>query len=85
MVGGKYIQLKKLTKVLRKHFFNLGIEGLQRRRLARQSKKHKQSPGKMCHKIIQGCSFRKGGGKFPTYQEATLNDNLAKSSLCNIN
>lgn len=45
MVGGKYIQLKKLTKVLRKHFFNLGFEGLQRRRMARQSKKQKQSPG----------------------------------------
>lgn len=26
MVDGKYIQLKKLTKMLRKHFFNLGIE-----------------------------------------------------------
>lgn len=81
MVGGKYIHLKKLTKVVRKHFFNLGFEGLQRRRLAVQSKKQKQSPGKMCHKIIQDRSFRKEGGKFPIYQEATLNDNLAKSSL----
>lgn len=68
MVDGKCIQLKKLTKVLRNHFFNLGFEGLQRRRLARQSEKQKQSPGKMCHKIIQDCSFRKEGWLSPNLQ-----------------